>query len=98
MPISDQDVSRCRQYPQKYRHHHCTLVLPDAGLDVPASGLACPLNSCVVNLVASAYNEDAVPGDFLLVGEDQPNDGTASIQKDKGRITRRIAPSSRETR
>jgi hypothetical protein len=83
-PISDQSERECRQSPMAVRHHHCTLVFTDAAFNVPRSGdLACPLNGCYVNLVASAHNDAAVPGDRLIVGEDEPGGTT---RKDKGRI------------
>jgi hypothetical protein len=94
-PISALSERQCRQSPRDYRNHHCTLVFPDAGLDVSASGLACPLSACYVNLVASAWNADAQNGDKLIVGEDQPDGSTV---QDKGRINAvRLRPNARAT-
>jgi hypothetical protein len=97
MPISgpQPDERLCRQE-RPNRHHHCTPVFPDAGFDVPADGsLPCPLNSCYVNLVASAWNSNAQAGDRLIVGEDQPDGSTL---QDKGRINAvRVRPDSTAT-
>jgi hypothetical protein len=86
-PISELKDQRCRQQTPD-RHHHCVPVFPQATYDVPA---AC--SNCHVDLVAAAYNTHTDPvtgvpdvskdGDFMIVGEDEPDHTTV---QDKGRI------------
>jgi hypothetical protein len=74
--------------------HHCVPVFPRAVLDVsPDAPPACVLaGGCHLNLVVSAHNPAAKPGDMLIIGEDEP-DGT-TIQ-DKGRVNAvRLRPDS----
>jgi hypothetical protein len=65
--------------------HHCVLVFPRAALDIAADAPpACMVaGACHLNLVVSASNPAAKPGDLMIIGEDEP-DGT-TIQ-DKGRV------------
>jgi hypothetical protein len=82
IPISAEQQRRCGQA-RPDREHHCTLVFMWPFLDVAAPVPPCLPASCHVNLVASAYNPEAQPGDKLIVGEDEP-DGTT--RQDKGRV------------
>jgi hypothetical protein len=65
--------------------HHCVLVFQRAPFDFSsAAPPACTLaGACHLNLVVSASNPAAKPGDKLIIGEDEP-DGT-TVQ-DKGRV------------
>jgi len=65
------------------RQHHCMAVFPPQRFDVPDIGLPCPPDACYVNLVASAWNPMAIPGDKLLVGASQPS---GAFNGDKGRV------------
>jgi hypothetical protein len=65
--------------------HHCVLVFGDSAIDIDsAAPPACTLaGSCRLNLVVSAYDGAAKPGDKLIVGEDEPDGTTVG---DKGRV------------
>lgn len=81
-PVTGVNELTCRQSLPN-RQHHCVAVFPGTAFDVSAGALACPPTACYLNLVASAHNPEALPGDELIVGEDEP-DGT--IVQDKGRV------------
>jgi hypothetical protein len=91
-PLTGVSELTCRQSLPN-RQHHCVAVFPGTAFDVSAGALACPPDACYVNLVASAHKPQALPGDKLIVGEDEPD---GSIVQDKGRVNavrlRPIAP------
>jgi hypothetical protein len=69
---------------QPNRNHHCVLVIDDGVLRVgDASSLPCNPETCHVNLVLTAHDRGAKPGDRLVVGADS---GGRSVNGDKGRI------------
>jgi hypothetical protein len=69
---------------QPNRNHHCVLVIDDGVLRVgDAAKLPCNPETCHVNLVLSASDRKAKPGDKLVVGADS---GGRSVNGDKGRI------------
>jgi hypothetical protein len=63
------------------RHHH-VFVFPNATLKIPSGGLHWP-GRRYLNLVVSAHNPGATTGQFLLVGQNQP-DGT--VEQNQGRL------------
>jgi hypothetical protein len=69
---------------QPNRNHHCVLVIDDGLLAVGDAGkLPCNAETCHLNLVLSAYDRNARPGDKLVVGADS---GGRSVNGDKGRV------------
>jgi hypothetical protein len=73
----------CRQS-QPNRNHHCVLVIDDglAAID-DASRLPCNSQTCHINLVLSAHDHNAGPGERLVVGADS---GGKAVNGDKGRV------------
>lgn len=82
VPLSGIQRHRCVQRLPD-REHHCTLAFLWPALTMANPTPFCFPASCYVNLVADAYNPAALPGDVLIVGEDEP-DGTT--KQDKGRV------------
>lgn len=70
-----------RQQVTQARHHH-VFVFPNATLNIPSRGLPWTGKS-YLNLVLSAYHQTAATGEFLLVGQNQP-DGT--VEGNQGRL------------
>ena len=74
----------CKQH-RPNRNHHCTLTIPNLATDIPdPSALPCPPARCYVNLLLSAHNPKAKPGDYVVLGGDKPD---GSLEQDKGRLT-----------
>src|SRR5262245_52154183 len=68
-----------------HRNHHCVLTFQHARKRVlNPTTLPCPADGCFVNLVVSAYNPEAVPGNVMVIGADRPD---GSILQDKGRLS-----------
>jgi hypothetical protein len=68
-----------------HRNHHCVLTFQHAGKQIRDPGaLPCPPSRCFVNLVVSAHNPEADPGNVVVVGADRPD---GSILQDKGRLS-----------
>jgi hypothetical protein len=74
----------CKQH-RPNRNHHCTLTIPNTTTAIPnPHALPCPPDHCFVNLLVSANNPKAHPGNYVVLGGDRP-DGT--LEQDKGRLT-----------
>jgi hypothetical protein len=68
-----------------HRNHHCVLTFRHARKRIRnPEALPCAATRCVVNLVVSAHNRQAVPGNVIVIGADQPD---GSILQDKGRLS-----------
>jgi hypothetical protein len=68
-----------------HRNHHCVLTFQHARKRIRnPRALPCPPTRCFVNLVVSAHNPRAVPGNVIVIGADQPD---GSILQDKGRLS-----------
>jgi hypothetical protein len=65
------------------RNHHCVLVIdgPSRRID-SLSETPCEPGRCHLNLVLSAYHDNARVGDLLVIGGDQDS----GIEQDKGRL------------
>ncbi len=83
MPLSPVEEESCGNR-KGDREHHCVVVFDGVGLDIrDPQELPCPLDSCFVNLVASAHSAGAGGGDVVAVGGNRPD---GSIPQDRGRI------------
>jgi hypothetical protein len=82
-PLSQTTTKLCKQQ-RPNRNHHCTLAIPN--LETPIgdqNALPCPPTSCYVNLILTASNKKAKPGNVVVVGADEPD---GSVKQDKGRL------------
>jgi len=87
----DTDRVRCLQRLPS-RQHHCMSVLQKAPVEIDSGDLPCELDTCHLNVVASAHNRRASGDEKLIVGANRP-DGT--IHQDKGRVNAvRLRPAS----
>jgi hypothetical protein len=67
------------------RNHHCVLTFQHARKRIRnPRALPCPPSRCFVNLVVSADNREADPGNVIVIGADRPD---GSIVQDKGRLS-----------
>jgi hypothetical protein len=84
VPVSGTESLRCTQRLPN-RNHHCVLVIDDGRLRIDdAQALPCSPSDCHVNLVMSAGNRDAKPGNKLVIGADSGASGR--VVGDKGMI------------
>ena len=72
------------------RNHHCVLVFRNVKARLGRHGrMPCALHRCHINVVLSAANSRAVPGNVLIVGADRPD---GHIQQDMGRLNAVVIP------
>jgi hypothetical protein len=85
---SPQSVSCSQQRPN--RNHHCVLVFRNVRARLGRHlRTPCALHRCHLNLVLSAANGRAVPGNVLIVGADRPD---GHIEQDMGRLNAVVIP------
>jgi hypothetical protein len=83
IPLSNTADLRCKQR-RPNRNHHCTLALPNVATQITDPGsLPCEATACYANLILSASNKRARPGNVVVLGADRPDGGVA---QDKGRL------------
>jgi hypothetical protein len=82
--LAEPKAVHCAQQ-RPHRNHHCVLTFQHARKRIRKPGaLPCAASRCFVNLVVSAHNPRAVPGNVLVIGADKPD---GSIRQDKGRLS-----------
>ena len=69
------------RYP--HREHHCVITFAKAGTRIGSDGTPCPPADCRINVVLSASNPNAGPGDVLVIGGTPPS---GEITQDRGRV------------
>jgi hypothetical protein len=74
------DELQCSQH-LPARNHHCVLTVPWTRVKVAQAKLGCSPN-CSLNLVASAWSNDAKKGHVLVIGADSQG----PVKGDKGRV------------
>jgi hypothetical protein len=83
MPLGASRTQLCKQT-RPNRNHHCTIALPNVDTTISdLSALPCAPDACYVNLLISAANPKAKPGNRVVLGGDQPD---GSVEQDKGRL------------
>jgi hypothetical protein len=84
MSLAQPKSIHCAQQ-RPHRNHHCVLTFQHARERIRNPGaLPCPATRCFVNLVVSAHNRQAEPGNVVVIGADKPD---GSILQDKGRLS-----------
>jgi len=66
-----------------HREHHCVVTHTSGGMRVGPQGPPCPANECRINVVLSAHNPNAQPGNLVAIGGTPPS---GEISQDRGRV------------
>lgn len=69
------------RYP--HREHHCVITFTGGGTRIGPQGPPCPPDECRINVVLSAHNPNAQPGNLLAIGGTPPS---GEISQDRGRV------------